>query len=145
MFKKILVPVDGSENSLKALDLAIELQKQCKAELNILSVYREHKLWNASISMIDEKLTGSADDAMEQFAKEVAQNSKNYAIERGVDNLHSFYMGGGPSRMILKFSKDHNIDLIILGSRGISDSEKYLLGSVSHKVTSMAQCPVLVV
>jgi len=145
VFKTILVPVDGSENSLKALNLAIDLQKQCKSVLNILSVYQEHKLWNASVSMVSEDLTGTADGAMEQLAKEVAENSKKYAIERGVDNLHSFYMGGGPARTILKFSHDHDVDLIILGSRGISDSEKFLLGSVSHKVTSLAECPVLVV
>ncbi|PLX33715.1 MAG: universal stress protein UspA [Hyphomicrobiales bacterium] len=145
LYDKILVPMDGSENAFEALKMAIELQKLCQAELFILSVYREHRLWNASVSMVNQKLTGSTDDAMEQYAKDVAENSKAYAREQGVETVRSFYMGGGPSRMILKFTKDHDIDLIVLGSRGISDSEKYLLGSVSHKVTSLAECPVLVV
>lgn len=145
LYKKILVPMDGSENAFEALKMAIELQKLCEAELFILSVFREYRLWNASISMVNQKLTGSTDEAMEQFAKEVAETSKNYAREQGAQNVRSFYMGGGPSRMILKFTRDHDIDLIVLGSRGISDSEKYLLGSVSHKVTSLAECPVLVV
>ncbi|MCB1858832.1 MAG: universal stress protein [Gammaproteobacteria bacterium] len=145
MFEKILVPVDGSENSLVALNLAIKLEKACDSELFILSVYREHRLWKASVSMVNPELTASTDDALEAYAKEVAENSKKYALESGVKKVRSFYMGGGPARMIVKFSHDHDIDLIVLGSRGLSDSESRLLGSVSHKVTSLAECPVMVV
>ena len=47
--------------------------------------------------------------------------------------------------MILKFSEDHDVDLIVMGSRGMSDSTRHLLGSVSHKVTSLAECSVMVV
>ena len=47
--------------------------------------------------------------------------------------------------MIVKFSEDHDVDLIVMGSRGLGDSTRYLLGSVSHKVTSLAQCPVMVI
>lgn len=146
MFKNILAPVDGSENSLAALDLAIELQKNCRdSELFILSVYREHRLWNASVTMVNPNLTASTDDALESYAREVAENAKKYAREHGVERVRSFYMGGGPARMIVQFSKEHDIDLIVLGSRGLSDAENRLLGSVSHKVTSLAECPVMVV
>ena len=145
MFKNILVPVDGSENAFEALKVAISLHNSLDAELYILSVYREHRLWSASVSMVRPELTGSTDDALRDYAREVAENSKKYALEQGVEKVRSFYMGGGPARMIIKFSKEHDIDLIVLGSRGMSDSEKYLLGSVSHKVTSLAECPVLVV
>ncbi|MDH3218863.1 MAG: universal stress protein [Gammaproteobacteria bacterium] len=145
MFKKILVPVDGSQGGQQALDKAIELQKLCDAELLILSVYREHNLWKASVSMVNQELTASTDEALEAYAREVAEKSKEYAQRQGVEKVRSFFMGGGPSRMIVKFSEDHDIDLIVMGSRGMSDSTRYLLGSVSHKVTSLAQCPVLVV
>lgn len=145
MFNTILVPVDGSENGFEALKKAIELAKLCDAELLILSVYIEHNLWKASVSLVNQELTGSTDKALEAFAREVAEKSKAYASEQGVEKVRSFYMGGGPSRMIIKFSKDHNVDLIVMGSRGMSDSTRYLLGSVSHKVTSLAECPVLVV
>ena len=145
MFKKILVPVDGSENGFEALKKAIEFQQLCGAELLILSVYREHNLWKASVSLVNQELTGSTDEALESFAREVAERSKAYALEQGVEKVRSFYMGGGPSRMIVKFSKEHDVDLIVMGSRGMSDSTRYLLGSVSHKVTSLAECPVLIV
>jgi len=145
MFKHILVPVDGSENSFEALKAAIEIGKVFNATLYILSVYKEHRLWNASVSMVNPELTGSTDEALKEYAREVAQRGKEYALEQGAQNVRSFYMGGGPSRMIIKFSKEHDVDLIVLGSRGLSDSDHHLLGSVSHKVTSLSQCPVLVV
>ncbi|MGD8350244.1 MAG: universal stress protein, partial [Gammaproteobacteria bacterium] len=134
-----------SEAAQAALDKAIELQKICDAELLILSVYREHNLWKASVTMVNPELTASTDPALEAFAREVAEKSKEYAKSSGVKKVRSFYMGGGPSRMIVKFSEDHDVDLIVMGSRGMSDSTRHLLGSVSHKVTSLAECPVMVV
>ena len=144
MFKKILVPVDGSQAAQDALEKSIELQKLCGAELLILSVYREHNMWKASVSWVDQERTASTDPAMQEFAKEVAEKSKQFAQEQGVDKVRSFYIGGGPARMIVKFSEDHDVDLIVMGSRGLGDATRHLLGSVSHKVTSLAQCPVMV-
>ena len=145
MFNKILVPVDGSDGGFEALKKAVELQKMCNGELLILSVFRQHNLWKSSVTWINQELTSSTDDALEAFAREVAEKSKEYAQRQGVENARSFYIGGGPSRMIVKFSEDHDIDLIVMGCRGMSDSTRYLLGSVSHKVTSLAECPVMVV
>jgi nucleotide-binding universal stress UspA family protein len=145
MFKTILAAVDGSENGAEALDKAIELQRSLDAELLILSVYRFHDMWKASVSMVNPELTGSTDDALEQFAKSVAESSKQKAIDKGVDKVRSFYIGGAPARTIVKFAEDHDAGVIVLGSRGWSEGEKYMLGSVSHKVTSLSKRPVLVV
>lgn len=145
MFERILVAVDGSDNGMEALKTAIELQKAFQSELLILTVYREHNMWKASVSMVNPELTGSTDSALQEYAKEVAEKSKEYALEQGVKNVRSFYMGGGPARTIVKFGEDHDVSLTVLGSRGLSDSERYLLGSVSHKVTSTSSRPVLVV
>ena len=95
--------------------------------------------------MINPELTGSTDNAMQEYAKDVATKSKKYATEQGVENVRSFYMGGGPARKIVKFAEDHDVSLIVLGSRGLSDSEQHLLGSDSHKVTSTSSRPVLIV
>ena len=145
MFNKILVPVDGSDAAFEALKKAIELTRLCNAELLILSVFRQHNMWKSSVTWVHQELTSSTDEALEEFAREVAEKSKEYAQQQGIENVRSFYIGGGPSRMIVKFSEDHDVDLIVMGCRGMSDSTRYLLGSVSHKVTSLAQCPVMVV
>lgn len=145
MFKKLLVAVDGSQGAHEALRLAVEMQKICGAELLILSVYREHNLWKASVTFVYPEKTASTDDAMRHYAQEVAEKSKAYAVAQGVDSVHSFYVGGGPARKIVKFSKDHDVDLIIMGRTGLSDSRHDLLGGVAHKVTSLAECPVMTV
>jgi len=145
MFARILAAVDGSDGGFEALKMAIELQKTYHSELLILSVYREHNMWKASVSMVNQELTGSTDTALKHYAKEVAEKSKKYAQEQGVENVRCFYMGGGPARTIVKFGEKYDVSLIVLGSRGLSDSERYLLGSVSHKVTSTTSRPVLVV
>lgn len=145
MFKKIVVAVDGSKRSSDALNAAIELQRLHESELLILSVYRLHNMWKASVTMVYPELTESTDKALEEYAREVAEKSKQQAIDAGSNNVRSFFIGGGPAGEIIKFSEKHDADLIVLGSRGLSDSNKHLLGSVSHKVTSLAQCPVLIV
>lgn len=145
MFNKILVAVDGSQGAHEALKKAVDLQKSCGGELFILSVYREHNLWKASVTFVYPEKTADTDDAMRLYAKEVAEKSKAYAEEQGVGSVRSFYVGGGPARRIVKFSEDHDIDLIVMGRRGLSDSKHELMGGVAHKVTSLAGCPVLTV
>jgi nucleotide-binding universal stress UspA family protein len=145
MFERILVAVDGSESGQEALEMAIGLQKAHGSELLILTVFRQHTMWTASISMVNPELTGSTDSALEEYARDVAEKGKKYAKQQGVEKVRAFYMGGGPARTIVKFSNDHDVGLVVLGSRGLSDSERYLLGSVSHKVTSTSDRPVLVV
>lgn len=145
MFKRILVPVDGSNGALKALELAVQMQKTTGAELLLLTVFRHHSLLEASTSMVRPAQPENMDDVLRQHSKEVAEAAKKYALEQGVKSPRAFVKSGQPARTIVKFAKDHEADLIVLGSRGLGDLEGYLLGSVSHKVTSLADCPVMVV
>lgn len=145
MFKKILVPVDGSETAFKALKLAIELARSCAADLIILSVYRHHGLREASMSMVRPIEPENMDKVLLNYSKDVAEKCKQYSIEQGVKKVRGFVKSGQPSRTIVNFAQQHKIDLIVIGSRGLGAMEGYLLGSVSHKVTSLAECPVMVV
>ncbi|WP_048649197.1 universal stress protein [Nitratireductor soli] len=145
MFKRILVPVDGSDNALKALKLGVEMQKMTGAELMMLTVFRHHSLLEASMSMVRPDDPQNLDDAMREHAREIADAAKKAALEMGAENPRGFVKNGPPARTIVKFGKEREVDLIVLGSRGLGDLEGYLLGSVSHKVTSLAECPVMVV
>lgn len=145
MFKRILVPVDGSEGALKALKMAVDLHKMTKAELMLLTVFRHHSLLEASMSMVRPSEPENLDNVLRGHAKEVADEAKKFALEHGAEAPRAFVKSGQPARTIVKFSKEREIDLIVLGSRGLGDLEGYLLGSVSHKVTSLAECPVMVV
>ena len=145
MFERILVAVDGSEGSKKALRLAAKLQQTCDSELMILTVFRHHSLLEASMSMVRPDDPENLDDAMRGYAKEVAEEAQKIAAEVGAAKVRAFVKGGQPARMIVKFGEDHTADLIIVGSRGQGDVQGFLLGSVSHKVTSLAKIPVMVV
>lgn len=145
MFERILVPVDGSDGALAALELAVELQKKCDSEMLLLCVYRHYSLLEASMSMVNPDRPENLDDSMRQYATEVVESAKKFATEHGSKNLRGFVKSGQPARTIVNFAKDKGANLIVLGSRGVGDVEGYLLGSVSHKVTSLAHCPTLVV
>lgn len=145
MFERILIAVDGSDGSRKALVLASKLQQTCGSELLILTVFRHHSLLEASMSMVRPDDPENLDDSMRSYAKEVAEEAKKIAAEAGAENIRAFVKAGQPARMIVKFAEEHKADLIIVGSRGLGDMQGFLLGSVSHKVTSLASIPVMVV
>jgi nucleotide-binding universal stress UspA family protein len=85
------------------------------------------------------------DDIMREHAKGIAEEAKDYAIKAGSAKVRAFVRNGPPSRTIVHFAKERDVGLILVGSRGLGDLEDYLLGSVSHKVTGLADRPVMVV
>jgi len=145
MFKKILVPIDGSKQSYAALNYAIALQGKFDGELLILTVFRHYSHKETSMSMAVADMDESMDEILRKHATQVAEEGKKIALDQGSTNVRSFVKNGPPARTIVDFSKKREVDLIVLGSRGEGDLDSFLLGSVSHKVTGLASCPVLVV
>lgn len=144
MFKRILVAYDGSRGAEAALEKAIELARLCGAELQVLTVFRHYSMLEASFSMVRPDEPEQIDDAMRDYARDVADHAKARAAERGI-SIRAFVKNGQPARSIVAFAEEHGADLIVVGSRGLGSLESYLVGSVSHKVTGLATCPVLVV
>ncbi|MDY6841458.1 MAG: universal stress protein [Pseudomonadota bacterium] len=147
MFKRILVAVDGSKTSLKALDKAIGLQKLIpEAEIYIICVYKHHSLFEASLSIGRPADMDIPDKVLSEYAKGVVNHAKELAKEHGATKVRGFVKAGKPSKVIIKFAQDKEADLIVVGSKGTnSDKDGMFLGSVSHRVASNAKCPVLVV
>ena len=146
MYQRILVPVDGSQGALNALEHAARLQQDNDAQLLLLCVFKHHSLFEASLSMVRPNDVQLPDDALKEYASSVADQAKQLATKAGARNVRAFVKGGRPSRAIIRFAKDNNVDLIVMGSRGTSgDVDGYFLGSVSQRVASLAPCPVLIV
>ncbi|WP_375258335.1 universal stress protein [Citreimonas sp.] len=145
MFSHILVPVDGSDNSFAALDKAVALSQLTGAVLSILTVYRHHSLLEASLSMVRKSDPRPFDDVMREHATEVAELAKARAVAGGVGEVHAYVRNGAVARGIVNFARDRAVDLIVMGGRGAGSAENYMLGSISHKVTSLTQGPVMVV
>jgi nucleotide-binding universal stress UspA family protein len=148
--KKILLAYDGSENAKRALGRAIELSKGSDTELSIV-IYVNLVGFETIAS---KKLMALAPKKlMEEFREEVVQDAENLVAEAsrlakkaGVKDVRTFVLrDGDPADAILFAATKHAPDLIIVGRRGISGIERFLLGGVSSRVVNHAKCDVLVV
>mgnify|MGYP006279528227 FL=1 len=146
MFEKILVPLDGSDGAARALQTAVELALRFDSELHLLCVFRHHSPLEASLSMVRGRGPKERpDDALKGYAGDIVADAKARAIEAGVTPKEAIIKRGQPARSIVEFAKDRGIAAIVMGSRGTGDMEGLLLGSVSHKVTSLAPCTCITV
>lgn len=144
MFERILVGFDGSDCAAEALRKAARLARLCGAEVLVLTVFRHHGLLEGSFSVARAD-QGNMDDDSRAYAKDMAAAGKALVRAEGVANVNSFIKPGAPARTLVSFGKERKADLIVVGSRGVGSIEKFLLGSVSLKVSGLADCPVLVV
>lgn len=145
MFERIVVAYDGSVGADGALTAAVGLAGLCGAELTVLTIYRHHSRLEASFSIQRPDDAESTDEIMRAYAREVAEAGRARALELGAKRVRAFVKGGQPARSVVSFAREHGSDLIVVGSRGLGSVEGFLLGSVSHKITGLAECPVLVV
>ncbi len=145
MFRRIIAAYDGSVGAAAAVTTAAGVARLAGAELIVLTIFRHHSLLEASFSYDRPDEDGNIDDIMRAHADAVGEAGRRLAQEAGVETVRVFVKAGQPARSIAAFAKDHDADLIVVGSRGLGSVEGFLVGSVSHKVTGLAECPVLVV
>jgi nucleotide-binding universal stress UspA family protein len=121
---RILVGVDGSDNSTWALMEAISIAKKFSGHVKVITVYKR----------------GCIDEATKTQLK-----VKQLLGEEEIDSSLESILGSNPSRALVDTAKAENFDLIVVGSRGLGNAAAFLLGSVSKQVVSKASCDVLVV
>ena len=121
---KILVGIDGSDNSTWALMESINIAKKFSGHVKVITVYKR----------------GSEDEATKTQLK-----VKQLLDEEKIDSSLSAILGSNPSRAMVETAANEKIDLIVVGSRGLGGAAAFLLGSVSKQVVSKASCDVLVV
>jgi nucleotide-binding universal stress UspA family protein len=139
-FSKILVPVDKSENANRALEYALKLSMFTKCEMMVLHVLQDIQYSEESYLYIRE-----LEDSLEKHAKKYLDELVNKIEKEHGIKLKAIVKRGGPVSGIMDTVKEENIDLIVMGSRGLGGFKEMLLGSVSHGVTSHAKVPVLIV
>ncbi|MBP5856617.1 universal stress protein [Marivibrio halodurans] len=146
MFKKILCAVDGSEHSLRSVEVASEMAEKFGATLTILTVAKPMKLSPKLKEFFQsESLMGEATYVLEPMTEGVLDEAKKRAKSRETVRVETVVLEGQPARTICDYIKRTKVDCAVIGSRGLGDLEAALLGSVSHKVTSLADCTVVVV
>lgn len=146
MLNSILVAMDGSAQATKALDLAADLARRYGADLTVLSVYRHHSPLESSLSLVRAREAMPIPDAaLSELAREIVDAAVERAAGQGVKVGKGLVKRGPIARTIIQTGKQLGADAIVLGSRGLGDLEGHLLGSVSHKVASLAECTCITV
>jgi nucleotide-binding universal stress UspA family protein len=134
---KILVPVDGSAYSLKAVETACDLAKaQPPSSLVLTAVAVEIPELEEGV-YIAEKMKAQAEIALAK-AKEAAQ-------AQGVSAQVALLTGVSPADEIVQAAKDQKAELIVIGSRGLAGKTRSFLGSTASQVVTYSPCSVLVV
>jgi nucleotide-binding universal stress UspA family protein len=135
--KKILVPLDGSKNSMRGLDEGIYLARQCQATITGLYVVPLAKpKTDSQISYVEKYLLNNAAKFMSKAKKRAAQNGILFE-----DQL----VYGDEGSKITNFASNKSYDIIIMGSRGMSSLKEAFLGSTSNYVLHKSKIPVLIV
>jgi nucleotide-binding universal stress UspA family protein len=143
MFNKILVPVDGSEVSNKAIDAARLLIKEGSArEVTILHVLQPSEVmpFNGLNMPVDYP---QFYEELNKAAKRVLENAEQRMNLKEQTKIQLEY--GPPAEIVCKTAEQEEYDLIIIGNRGLNRLQRVLMGSVSSKVVTLAPCPVLVI
>ena len=135
MFEKVLLAVDGSEHTRRAIPLVADLAKKSGGHVTVLHV-REH-----GVSRFTEWERETAEDAqtlVEGVTRELQAGDvgASFEIRRA--------LAGRAAREICDVADELDADLIVLGSRGLTDLEGLVVGSVAHKVLHLTTRPVLV-
>ena len=172
MINKILVPVDGSEHSIKATEFASDLAAKYDAEILLLHVLLRghmpkglkramevevHRGGGDTTSSLvnypqeimarvdDKKATQLSVDELNFIGKKMLGGLIEVCREKGVKNVHQHIDEGNPVEIILNLADAEGVDMIVMGSRGLSELKGMLLGSVSYKVNNLARCTCVTV
>ena len=138
MFEKILVPLDGSEHSLDALEKAIQIAKKFDSKVTLVHLY-SITVFKLTPSQIEDYVL-----ELRKAGEEILAEGQKKAYAEGVP-VETQLKEGHVVEGIIKLAKDNNFDLIVMGAKGISKLKELFLGSISHGVTLHAPCPVLIV
>lgn len=137
MIAKLLVAYDGSHQAQKAFDFSLEMAQKYTAELTVLSIARPPE------PPVDVELQAVLEQATQYYETHFTK-MKVRANTMGL-NIECLIRVGHPAEQIVFMADDRKIDAIVMGHRGESLIQKWLLGSVAKRVMSYAHCTVVVV
>ena len=135
--KRILVALDGSVPSKRALENALSLGKETGAKIFLIRVLGLHQEEGDRSSLSGQKL-------LEELEKSLDQ-TKAYVQKQGLECETIVHIGPEIDGFIIQEAKDRHIDLIAMGTHGRTGLSGLLMGSVARKVICRAPCPVIII
>ena len=147
LFKKILVPVDGSHSCLHAKMLASSLAKKFNSKVTVVHV-ASHEFMHPELKaqyQLPHSILHKIDEAYLKAGKKIIRNAEELFREAGVPVDARLVTYEDPAEFLLQLVKNEKYDLVVIGNRAETQSERYSLGSVTEKIARHAECPVLIV
>jgi len=138
MYEKLLLAVDGSENSLRAANEAVKiasLNHQCQIEIVYVVDYSKSK---------NDILHAQGKEELEFSRRKKLTPVEELFLSKNITYKVSI-LRGEPGPTIITHVNANDYDLVVIGSRGLNSLQEMVLGSVSHKVVKRVNCPVLIV
>lgn len=173
MVDTVLIPIDGSAASRRAVEFGSDLAVRYRARLIILHVLLRQNLAEAMRGLTEVERSGGLDagalakslgdiplkdllgvradpfsapqEVLDAIATKVIEYAERLARSKGLSDVKSVIEDGDPVRRILELADQENVDVIVMGARGLSDVEALLLGSVSRSVSHLARCTCITV
>lgn len=146
MKEHVLVPVDGSECSIDALEFALE--KYPEDSITVFHVFNPTKAYLATNynfrSMVYNQPPEQIDDVIGERAEDVLEETLE-AVDASDKDLTREWVIGDAATQIVEYIDDHDVDMVVIGSRGLSGLKRILLGSVAENVIRRSSAPVTVV
>jgi nucleotide-binding universal stress UspA family protein len=138
--KKILIPTDGSDYSMRAAEYGISIAKVFGAQIKALFVI--------DTLVLDQILKVTTRESAEADLKQDGERYTNYVLslaEKENIKADAQVAMGNPVEQIVNLAKSSGVDLIVMGTYGRRGAERILIGSVAERVIEHAPCPVLVI
>ncbi len=143
MYKKILVALDGSEYSERALEKAISIAKMFNSQIILLNVIKTEEL--DVIKQYSESSYDLVKSYLEQTAEKLLTEAEDKAKKKGLEDVVKKILFGDPAEKIIDEANNENVDLIAIGTRGLTGVKRVVLGSTTQKVIRWTNKDVLVV
>ncbi|HIH06853.1 MAG TPA: universal stress protein [Candidatus Nitrosotenuis sp.] len=152
MYRRILVPFDGSKYSKKSLDHAIEMARIRHGVIYLCTIINANPIVPPG-SLLGLVKTSSRNEfrkkiflATKMEAEKMRREQIQYCKTKGIDIHYKIINNDNIVEQILKIAKKKSIDIIVIGSQGLQGIGKIrTLGSISRKVSELAHCPVLII
>ncbi len=145
--KRILTPIDFSDNAGMIVKSAAYVAGTFKAELHLVFVVQNFEDYSSffvppvSLPNMEEELFASAQQQMEKYLAE----NKSIFTDAGVTSVTGKVLSGDVAEEILKYADKVKVQLIVIGTHGYKGLEKMMFGSVADKVVKTACCPVMTI
>jgi nucleotide-binding universal stress UspA family protein len=143
--KRILVAADGSDGPNRAVDYAAHLAKDNGAELSIVHVIGDYGLPGDLYKRLIDSRQAWLKEQLEAASAEILDSARNRARGIGVSVIRLDSRTGDVAETILEVGQEQDVDIIVIGKRGLGRVARLLLGSISQKIASLALRPVTIV